>query len=104
MKGAGEDHWTGKSDAFHYLYRSWTGDCAFIIRLTDFTWEDSGPKFGIMFRATLDDNSPDAFAILRSGAMIGFEYRETPGGVAGGTNGLAVPLPYWLKLVRSDNT
>ena len=102
ISGSGADIW-GSADAFHYVYKSWSGDCALVIRVVHVDETDSYARAGIMFRASLDADSPHAFVFHRAGGRTAFE-----AGLESGDNALIegswVNEPYWVKLVRLQDT
>ena len=98
MSGSGADIW-GSADAFHYVYKSWSGDCALVIRVVHVDETDSYARAGIMFRASLDADSPHAFVFHRAGGRTAFQARLESGDNAW-IEGSWVNEPYWVKLVR----
>jgi hypothetical protein len=97
------------ADAFHFTYRSWTGDCAFAIRVTGVENANTSvpvdpfARLGIMFRATTSAASPNAYVLWRAGGETAFQDRDSDGSNLW-TNGSWVTLPYWVKLVRIGDT
>ena len=92
-----------EADAFNYTYRTWTGDCGFIIRLNQIVGTNTFARAGIMFRATLDPVSPYAFVQFRAGQETAFQTRDTAG-QAIRIDGTWTGTPNWLKLIRLGNT
>src|SRR5688572_13889734 len=100
VNGAGADIW-GAADAFHYVYRSFAGDCALVARITQVSNTDSFARAGVMFRASLAPNSPHAFMLHRAGGRTAFQAR-LDNGENTWTDGSWVNAPYWVKLERNQ--
>jgi regulation of enolase protein 1 (concanavalin A-like superfamily) len=102
INGSGADIW-GSADAFHYVYQNWSGDGAIVIRVLHVDETDTYARAGIMFRATLDPGSRHAFVFHRAGGRTAFQARLDSGDNAW-VEGSWVNEPYWVKLVRLQDT
>ena len=103
ISGSGADIWN-TTDAFHYVYQSYSGDVQLITQVTSQTYTDEWAKAGVMVRETLNDNSKHAMMIITPGNGSSFQYRTTTGGTSDHVtpqNGLTTPC--WLKLVRTGD-
>src|ERR1019366_9607339 len=65
---------------------------------------DGWSKAGVMIRASLASNAPNAFMAVTPGNGVTWQCRSSTNGstVNAATGGLSAP--YWVKLVRSGNT
>jgi len=77
ITGYGADIW-GKSDEFHYAYRTMTGG----VRLSaEFEWVDPGPnswaKYGVMLRASDHTQSPNYVVVSRPDESLAQLQRRT---------------------------
>lgn len=103
VSGAGADIW-GAADAFHYAYRSWSGDGTFVVQVDSVGNTDPWAKAGIMVRETLAANSAHVMMLSTPAANSGLLYRSSTGGSSTYVGGSYSWLPLWLKLVRAGNT
>jgi hypothetical protein len=96
----------GTSDAFHYLYRSWTGDGTLIARVTGLTNSDGSAAASAMFRETTAAGSVEAnIQVMPVGGSGGrFSHRPTTGATTTHAPFGGLAPTSWLKLVRSGNT
>ena len=105
VNGSGADIW-GTADAFQYVHQQMTGDSQIVaqaISLENTT--NPWAKVGVMIRETLAADSRHAAMFINASNGAAFMTRATPGGTTSSTadfGGEAVP--YWVKLVRSDDT
>jgi phosphatidylserine/phosphatidylglycerophosphate/cardiolipin synthase-like enzyme len=103
VTGSGADIW-GSADAFHYAYRSMTGDGTIIARVTSVQNVASWVKAGVMIRETLSASSTHAFMLVSAAKGVAFQRREVTGGTSVSTAGSLSTAPRWVKLTRSGNT
>lgn len=101
VSGSGADIW-GTADAFHLVYRPWTGYGQIVARMASVTNTAEWTKAGVMIRANLSPQSPYAFVASTPSHGTIFQDRLLPGGVSTQTNGTTAAAPYWLKLVRDE--
>jgi endonuclease/exonuclease/phosphatase family metal-dependent hydrolase/predicted small secreted protein len=101
--GSGADIWDGV-DAFHYGYRTMTGDGSIVARVNGVDWTDQWAKGGVMMRESLSPSSTHAFMLVSAGNGVAFQRRPYTGGASVHTGGAGVAAPYYVKLVRSGNT
>jgi regulation of enolase protein 1 (concanavalin A-like superfamily) len=104
IAGSGADIW-GTADAFHYVYRSLTGDGTIVARVSAVqdgihVWA----KAGVMIRASLAADAPQAMMLASSARGMAFQRRAAPGGVSTNTAGTASAAPRWVRLQRSGST
>ena len=102
INASGADIWD-PSDAFHFVYQTWTGDGTIIARVTGIANTDAFAKAGLMFRETLDPASANALQFVSWSSGLGFQSRTNSGGASGYVAGSGMTTPYWLKLVRVGN-
>ncbi|MBB6730090.1 fibronectin type III domain-containing protein [Cohnella sp. CBP 2801] len=101
VTGSGADIW-GTEDAFHYAYRPWTGYGQIVAHVDSVENAAEWTKAGIMIRASMDKQSPYAFAALTPGHGTVFQDRLQAGGASTLTTGSTTTAPYWLRLVRDQ--
>jgi fibronectin type 3 domain-containing protein/regulation of enolase protein 1 (concanavalin A-like superfamily) len=114
MTGLGGGVWTDGTDDCQLAYQAMTGDCAMVAQVTSVTYSgNQNGKMGLMIRDNLVGAiSQRAWISITPTASSGnlIEARAT-GWTAtwGGSNwarrsqGLPLPLPYWLKIERKGN-
>lgn len=103
VTGSGADVW-GTADAFHYAYRTLSGDGAIVARVTSIPQGiHSWVKAGVMIRASLTAGSPHAFMLASASKGMAFQRRALNGGVSESTSGTAASAPRWVKLQRNGN-
>jgi fibronectin type 3 domain-containing protein len=111
VTGLGGGVWTDGADDCQLVYQELTGDCAMVAQVTSVTWSGSqNGKMGLMIRdnliGTISQRSWIAITPTESSGNL-IEARSTGWTVTwGGSNwarrsqGLPLPLPYWLKIER----
>jgi regulation of enolase protein 1 (concanavalin A-like superfamily) len=103
VTGSGADIW-GSADAFHYAYRSLTGDGTIVARVASVQNVASWVKAGVMIRETLDPGSTHAFMLVSASKGLAFQRRLATSGASVSTAGSLSTAPRWVKLTRSGNT
>jgi hypothetical protein len=103
VTGSGADVWNS-ADAFHYAYRTMTGNGTMIARVASVQNVASWVKAGVMIRETLDPSSTHAFILVSAAKGVAFQRRDTTGGLSVNTAGTLSTAPHWVKLTRSGNT
>jgi phosphatidylserine/phosphatidylglycerophosphate/cardiolipin synthase-like enzyme len=103
VKGAGADVW-GSSDAFHFAYRSLTGDGSITARVSDINGSQSWTKVGVMIRASTAANAAHGFMLVSTAKGLAFQRRQATGGTSLSTAGPLTTAPRWVRLTRSGNT
>jgi regulation of enolase protein 1 (concanavalin A-like superfamily) len=103
VTGSGADIW-GTADAFHYAYRTLTGDGTIAARVASIPQGvNSWVKAGVMIRASLAADSPHAFMLASAAKGVAFQRRALAGDVSTSTAGTFSAAPRWLKLQRNGN-
>jgi len=104
VAGAGADVW-GTADAFHYAYRTLSGDGTIVARVTSVQNVNAWTKAGVMMRNSLSASAAQGFMIVAASSAKGtpFQRRPLDGGTSVSTSGALVTAPYWVKLVRAGN-
>jgi hypothetical protein len=94
----------GSADAFRYVCVPATGDCSIVARVAAQQATDPCAKAGVMMRADLRVNAPNAAVVVtpRTGAL--FQWRSLAGDDTRFTIAPDVRTPCWLKLQRRGNT
>jgi regulation of enolase protein 1 (concanavalin A-like superfamily) len=103
VTGQGTDIWNN-ADAFHYAYRTLSGDGTIVARVATVQYTDRWSKAGVMIRETLDAGSTHAFMLVSAGKGVAFQRRETTNGISVSTAGSLSAPPCWVKLTRAGNT
>jgi len=104
VKGAGANI-GGTADAFHFAFRSMTGDGVVYARVKSLGNTSSSAKAGVMIRASVDDGAPFAFMGVTPGAGTVFVRRYTYDETSVSSVGTATDKPpYFVKLERQGNT
>ncbi|HYO10252.1 MAG TPA: hypothetical protein VER17_14890 [Tepidisphaeraceae bacterium] len=105
VSAGGNDIW-GTSDQFRFVYIPLTGDATITARVASMQNTNTFAKAGVMFRTSLDANSPYALNYVSPNSGTRFEYRNTAGGsAAGGSTGLASGAPpTYIRLTRAGST
>jgi hypothetical protein len=103
ITGSGADVW-GTADAFHYAYRTMTGDGTMIARVATVQDVATWVKAGVMIRETLDPGSTHALILVSAAKGVAFQRREATGGISVNTAGSLSTAPRWVKLTRSGST
>jgi regulation of enolase protein 1 (concanavalin A-like superfamily) len=105
MEASGADVW-GSADAFHYAYRSLTGDGTIVARVTALQRTHMWAKAGVMIRAGLDPGAAHAFMLVtpEAGAGLAFQRRLAAGGATTHTSGGGGTAPVWVRLSRTGST
>ncbi len=101
--GSGGDIW-GTADAFHFVYRSLTGDGQIVAHVATQTDTDPWAKAGVMIRETLDPSARFADMALTPDRGAAFQRRTDPGVDAVHTGLNDIVAPAWVKLARSGST
>ncbi|MCJ8013683.1 fibronectin type III domain-containing protein [Paenibacillus sp. KQZ6P-2] len=102
VKGSGSDIW-GTEDAFHYVYRPWTGNGQIIARVDSVQNSAEWTKAGLMIRSDMTKQSPYAFMALTPSHGSIYQSRQQSAGASTLTTGTTTTAPYWLKLVRDQS-
>jgi endonuclease/exonuclease/phosphatase family metal-dependent hydrolase len=106
LNAGGTDIWLN-SDAFHFVYQSWTGDGEIVVDCTGIA-NPSGAAWSmaaVMMRQDLTADSAHASMMITTDGKAKFRRRIAPGAATdsdGPTGGTTYP-PRWLKLTRAGN-
>jgi len=103
VTGSGADIWNN-ADAFHYAYRTMTGNGTMIARVASVQNVASWVKAGVMIRETLDPGSTHALILVSAAKGVAFQRRDATGGASVSTAGSLSAAPHWVKLTRNGNT
>jgi regulation of enolase protein 1 (concanavalin A-like superfamily)/HKD family nuclease len=102
VSGGGADVW-GTADAFHYAYRTMSGDGTIVARVASISGSEAWTKMGVMIRNSTASNASYAFMIVSKGKGLAFQRRTSNGASATGTTPIAGTAPRWVRLVRRGN-
>jgi regulation of enolase protein 1 (concanavalin A-like superfamily) len=102
VNGAGADVW-GTADAFHYVWRPWSGDGTIVARVASIENVAAWVKAGVMVRASTDPASAHAFMLVSAGKGYAFQRRTADGATSVSTSGGAGTAPAWARLQRSGS-
>ena len=103
VKGAGADIW-GTADAFHFAYRTLSGDGTIVARVASVAGADPWTKAGVMMRQSLAAGSAHATMLVSVGKGLAFQRRPVTGGTSEHTGGGSATAPEFLMLRRSGTT
>jgi phosphatidylserine/phosphatidylglycerophosphate/cardiolipin synthase-like enzyme len=103
ITGSGADVW-GTADAFHFAYRTMTGDGTIVARVASIPQGiHAWVKAGVMIRASLTAGSAHAFMLASASKGMAFQRRGVSGGESQNTAGTMSAAPRWVKLQRNGN-
>ncbi|HVZ20287.1 MAG TPA: FG-GAP-like repeat-containing protein, partial [Vicinamibacterales bacterium] len=100
--GDGADIW-GTADAFHYDYRTMSGDFDVIARVASVQDVNRWTKGGIMIRENATDPGSrhvSLFATPTTEKGVALQWRSATGGESSSLAGPATAPPEWVRLVR----
>jgi phosphatidylserine/phosphatidylglycerophosphate/cardiolipin synthase-like enzyme len=103
IKGSGADIW-GTADAFHFVYRTMTGDSTIVARVASIQNVNAWSKGGVMIRETLSAGSKQALMLVSAGKGAAFQRRQSTGGDSVSTPASASAPPHWVALQRRGST
>jgi hypothetical protein len=92
---------SGKSDQFHYAFKTLTGVGSITARVMSVQDTDVWAKAGVMIRETLDPGSKHAFACVTPGNGVASQGRNTTNDISFSTKQDRITAPCWVKLERS---
>ena len=105
LKGSGADIWA-TTDEFHYVYRVLNGAASgptdMTTRVDSVQHVNAWTKAGLMFRSTLEPNSPHASIFVTPGKGVAFQRRTSTGGISLSTSAPLITAPVWLRLTVSS--
>ncbi len=111
MTGAGADIWditdphqTGYHDEFHFAYKQLSGTGMIMAKIESITDTHAWTKAGVMFRETLDADSPHVMALVTPGSGVSFQYRIEKAGACEYVQVEDIEAPHWVRLRRAQNT
>jgi subtilisin family serine protease len=103
LDAGGTDLWS-TADAFHFVYRRWTGDGTFVTRIDSLIRPADGvlALAALMIRESLTPGSKHASLMISSDGKAKFRRRAAVGGTTAsdGPSAGSVVVPVWLKLTR----
>jgi RHS repeat-associated protein len=94
---------SGGSDQFHFVYQPLSTDGTIIVRVASLSGASTALQAGVAIRQTLDTSSAESAAFFVNGTPT-LTTRTILSGVGSQQTASAISLPYWLKLVRSQNS
>jgi regulation of enolase protein 1 (concanavalin A-like superfamily) len=103
VRGAGADIWD-TADAFHFAWRTWSGDGEVVARVASVQYTHHWAKAGVMIRASLEPGAPHAFMLVSADRGYAFQRRRAHGGLSHHTAGGSGKAPQWVRLVRQGNS
>jgi WD40 repeat protein len=99
ISGRGANIW-GNEDAFHFVWRKWTGDVALTATVR---WQGEGRnphrKAGWMMRQSLDADAPYVDAVVHGDGLTSLQYRKVRGGPTEEIQS-PIPAPAAIRLER----
>jgi hypothetical protein len=98
--GGGRDIWD-TADAFHFIYQSVTAGGTITLTARVLGVQDTDPwaKAGLMFRASLDVDAPNALVALTPGNGVTFQERRSKGAASFASFTTGLGAPRWLRLI-----
>lgn len=91
------------ADSMRYTAKACTGDVTIVARLASQKAASDLARAGLMIRASLASNAPNALVAITPGKNAVFSWRTTSGGGTQHPSVDGTAAPYWLKLVRSGD-
>lgn len=104
VQGGGADVW-GTADAFHYAYRTFSGDGTITARVASLTGTQAWTKIGVMIRGADTANAAHGFMVVSKDKGLAFQYRPSNGATSVSVAGAPAPTtaPRWVRLTRAGN-
>lgn len=103
LRGGGADIW-GAADGFRFAYQPVSGNSSIVARVDSVQNTNVWAKAGVMIRESLAPNARHVMMVVTPGSGTAFQRRTSTGGTSLTTGGPAVTAPYWVRVVRSNNT
>jgi regulation of enolase protein 1 (concanavalin A-like superfamily) len=104
VQGSGADIWDS-GDEFRYVFQALNGNCSLTARVLNMQNTAGWAKAGLMIRETLDPSSKYVINFMSPANGTALQQRATTGGFASGVgNNTGLAAPYWLRLVRTNDT
>jgi regulation of enolase protein 1 (concanavalin A-like superfamily) len=103
VQGAGDDIWD-TADAFHFVYRTLTGDGTIVARVSAVSGSQAWTKVGVMMRGGLAPDAAHALMLVSARKGIAFQRRATAGGASVSTTPVPGVAPRWVRLQRAGST
>ena len=102
IKGSGVDIWSSQ-DSFQFVYQPWSGDGQIVARVTGIQNTSPWAKAALMFRETLDDDSPNELICLTPSSGVSMQSRTNTTGPTATVNTVPGTSPKWISLLRLGN-
>jgi phosphatidylserine/phosphatidylglycerophosphate/cardiolipin synthase-like enzyme len=104
VEGGGADVF-GTADAFHYAYRTLSGDGTITARVASLTGTQAWTKIGVMIRGSTAANAAHGFMVVSKDKGLAFQYRPSTGATSVSIAGAPAPTtaPRWVRLTRAAN-
>jgi endonuclease/exonuclease/phosphatase family metal-dependent hydrolase len=103
VSGAGADVW-GRADAFHYVYRSLSGDGTITAEVAAISGAEDWTKVGVMMRGSTSSGAAQAFMLVSKRKGMAFQRRTVSGGSTAHTTAGTGTAPRWVRLARAGRT
>ena len=105
LSGAGIDIFCGSADQFAFIYENISGDTEIVARVDSLNNTDPDAKAGVMIRAGLTSNAPQATMVVTPGNGAAFLTRSASGeGTARLSSKRRAIAPQWSsRLIRQGN-
>ncbi len=104
VQGGGADVW-GTADAFHYAYRTFSGDGTITARVASLNGTQAWTKIGVMIRGATTASAAHAFMVVSKDKGLALQYRPSNGAASLSISGAPPPTtaPRWVRLTRAGN-
>ena len=102
LQSSGSDIWN-RADEFSFVSRVLAGDGDVVARVDALEGTHRWSKAGVMVRASLEEDSAHAFALVSAARGVALQRRRVNGGLSASTDGAAGTAPQWLWLSRRGN-
>jgi alpha-L-fucosidase len=104
IRGSGADIWYS-ADEFRYGFQALPGDCSITARVLNLQNTATWAKVGVMIRETLDTSSQYVINFMTPANGTALQQRSGTGSSASGVTGnTGLAAPYWVRLVRTNDT
>jgi hypothetical protein len=103
VQGSGADIF-GTADAFHFVWRTLSGDGSASAHVTSQTATSAWAKAGVMLRASSDPGAAFYAALVTPGNGFFIEYRTAQGATVTRSTNVTGTVPIYLKVTRTGST